>query len=62
MEALGRETFIGVDVGSSRIAIYEEGRSALQPGDEVGFGIRPDGLRLFDAARRALAMHRRAVR
>ncbi len=62
VEALGRETFIGVDVGGSRIAIYEEGRSRLQPGDPVAFGMCPDGLRLFDAASGdALAMHRGRV-
>jgi ABC-type sugar transport system ATPase subunit len=48
-EALGRETFIGVDIGESRIVIYEEGRSGLLPGDKVSFGLRADGLRIFDA-------------
>ncbi len=49
VEALGRETFVGVDVGGSRLAVYEEGRSRLQPGDALRFGIRPEGVRLFDA-------------
>ncbi len=63
VEALGRETFVGVDVGDSRVAIYEEGRSALQPGDEVSFGVRPDGLRVFDAATgEAVPTRREALR
>ncbi len=49
VEALGRETFIGVDVGPSRIVIYEEGRSARLPADPISFGVRPEGMRIFDA-------------
>jgi ABC-type sugar transport system ATPase subunit len=49
VEALGRETFVGVDLGGARIAIYEEGRSPLQPGDTLAIGLRPEGLRLFAA-------------
>jgi multiple sugar transport system ATP-binding protein len=47
IEALGRETFVGVDVGGARLAVYQEGRTTLQPGDEVQFGLLPEGLRYF---------------
>jgi ABC-type sugar transport system ATPase subunit len=47
VEALGRETFVGVDVGEARLAVYEEGRTTLQPGDEVEFGVLAEGLRFF---------------
>src|SRR5215217_2357236 len=49
VEALGRETFVGVDVGEARLAIYEEGRTALQPGDDVEFGVLAEGLRFFSS-------------
>jgi ABC-type sugar transport system ATPase subunit len=49
IEALGRETFVGVDVGDARLVVHEEGRSTLVPGDEVTFGVRADGLRFFSA-------------
>ena len=48
-EALGRETFVGVDVGDARLVVHQEGRSPLVPGDEVTFGVRADGLRFFTA-------------
>jgi ABC-type sugar transport system ATPase subunit len=54
IEALGRETFVGVDVGDARLTLYEEGRSALQPGDDVEFGLLADGLRYFSADGAAL--------
>jgi ABC-type sugar transport system ATPase subunit len=47
VEALGRETFVGVDVGGSRLAVFVEGRSALQVGERVAFGLVPAGLRFF---------------
>jgi ABC-type sugar transport system ATPase subunit len=47
VEALGRETFVGVDVGDARLAVYQEGRTTLQPGDDVAFGLIADGLRYF---------------
>jgi len=47
VEALGRETFIGVDAGGSRLAVHQEGRTSLQPGDGVEFGFVPEGLRYF---------------
>jgi ABC-type sugar transport system ATPase subunit len=50
VEALGRETFVGVDVGGARLALFQEGRIALTPGDVVDFGLVPDGLRFFSPA------------
>jgi ABC-type sugar transport system ATPase subunit len=47
VEALGRETFVGVDVGGARLALFQEGRVALAPGDRVEFGLVPGGLRFF---------------
>jgi ABC-type sugar transport system ATPase subunit len=47
VEALGRETFIGVDAAGSRLAVHQEGRSRLQPGDAVEFGLVPGALRFF---------------
>src|SRR6185295_5530854 len=39
VEALGRETFIGVDVGDSRLVVFEEGRAVRDVGDEIEFGL-----------------------
>jgi ABC-type sugar transport system ATPase subunit len=47
VEALGRETFIGVDVGDARLVVHAEGRSALQPGDALEFGLVREQLRFF---------------
>jgi ABC-type sugar transport system ATPase subunit len=47
VEALGRETFIGVDAAGSRITLHQEGRTGLQPGDPVEFGLVPGLLRFF---------------
>jgi ABC-type sugar transport system ATPase subunit len=47
VEALGRETFIGVDVGPERLVVFEEGRATRDVGDEIEFGLVPDGLRYF---------------
>jgi len=47
VEALGRETFIGVDVGDSRLVVFEEGRATRDVGDEIEFGLVPSGLRYF---------------
>jgi ABC-type sugar transport system ATPase subunit len=49
VEALGRETFIGVDVAGSRLAVHQEGRTRLQPGDAVELGLVPGALRYFAA-------------
>jgi ABC-type sugar transport system ATPase subunit len=50
VEALGRETFLGVDAaGGSRFVVTVEGRAGEQPGDRLRFGFVPAGLRLFEA-------------
>ena len=49
VEALGRETFLGVDAGGSRVVVFEEGRSSAVPGDSIEFGLVPSGLRYFAA-------------
>ena len=49
VEALGRETFVGVDVGEARLVVFEEGRATRDVGDELEFGLVPSGLRYFDA-------------
>jgi ABC-type sugar transport system ATPase subunit len=51
VEALGRETFLGVDVAPGmRFVVMVEGRATEQPGDRLRFGLVPAGVRLFDAA------------
>jgi len=51
VEALGRETFLGVDAGAgARFVVSVAGRAALRPGERVRFGLVPGGLRFFDAA------------
>jgi ABC-type sugar transport system ATPase subunit len=47
VEALGRETFVGVEVGGATLAVFVEGRAALAVGDTVEFGLVPSGLRFF---------------
>jgi ABC-type sugar transport system ATPase subunit len=49
VEALGRETFIGVDVGETRLVVFEEGRATRDVGETVEFGLIEAGLRYFDA-------------
>ena len=49
VEALGRETFVGVDVeGGDRFIVCVEGRAGEQPGDRFRFGIVTEGVRLFE--------------
>ena len=48
-EALGRETFVGVDVGEARLVVFEEGRAVRDVGDEMEFGLVESGLRYFNA-------------
>jgi ABC-type sugar transport system ATPase subunit len=51
VEALGRETFLGVDCGSdARFVVSVAGRCPVRPGERVRFGLVPAGLRYFDAA------------
>ena len=41
VEALGRETFVGVAVGDgARVVVHHDGRTTLLPGDRVEFGVR----------------------
>ena len=47
VEALGRETFVGVAVGDARVAVFVEGRAALAVGAPVEFGLVPSALRYF---------------
>jgi ABC-type sugar transport system ATPase subunit len=50
VEALGRETLIGVDVdGGARLVAAVEGRATLQPGEPLRVGLVAEGLRRFDA-------------
>ncbi len=54
VEALGRETFLGVDVGDSRLVVLEEGRTTAEVGSEISFGLVREGLRYFDESGRAM--------
>jgi ABC-type sugar transport system ATPase subunit len=48
VEALGRETFLGVDVGpGTRVVVCVDGRASEGVGDKVRFGVAPEGLRVF---------------
>jgi ABC-type sugar transport system ATPase subunit len=50
VEALGRETFVGVSVEGTQLVVHHDGRAALLPGDRLQFGLVPAGLRYFDRA------------
>ena len=50
VEALGRETFLGVDVRDTRFVVCVVGRAGEQPGDKLRYGLVPEGVRLFDGA------------
>ena len=54
VEALGRETFLGVGVDGSRLVVFEEGRASADVGSEISFGLVREGLRYFDADGRAI--------
>jgi ABC-type sugar transport system ATPase subunit len=47
VEALGRETFLGVDVDGSRLVVFEEGRFEAEVGSPLEFGLVGAGLRYF---------------
>jgi ABC-type sugar transport system ATPase subunit len=49
VEALGRETFVGVDAGGAHLIVHHDGRAALLPGDRIEFGLVPGDLRFFSA-------------
>jgi ABC-type sugar transport system ATPase subunit len=46
VEALGRETFVGVEVAGARLVVFVEGRFSV--GEELAFGLVASGLRFFD--------------
>jgi ABC-type sugar transport system ATPase subunit len=49
VEALGRETLIGVDLGGELEPVVQVGgRCSLDPGDRISIGLRRGGLYLFD--------------
>src|SRR3954453_6451837 len=48
VEALGRETFVGVDAGDTRLVVFEEGRATRDVGETIEFGLVESGLRYFD--------------
>jgi ABC-type sugar transport system ATPase subunit len=49
VEALGRETFVGVRADTDTLLVVEvDGRARVQPGDRFRFGLVADGLRYFD--------------
>jgi ABC-type sugar transport system ATPase subunit len=50
VEALGRETFVGVDVAGARLVVFEEGRASRDVGETLEFGLVAEGLRYFDAS------------
>jgi ABC-type sugar transport system ATPase subunit len=47
VEALGRETFVGIAVDGAELVVHHDGRAALLPGDAIEFGVAPAGLRFF---------------
>jgi multiple sugar transport system ATP-binding protein len=47
VEALGRETFVGVQAGDARLIVHHDGRAPLVPGERVEFGLVPATLRYF---------------
>jgi ABC-type sugar transport system ATPase subunit len=50
VEALGRESFVGVEgPGETSFVLAVAGRARVQPGDGLRFGLDPAGLRFFDA-------------
>jgi ABC-type sugar transport system ATPase subunit len=49
VEALGRETFVGVDIGETRLVVFEEGRATRDVGEQIEFGLVESGLRYFDS-------------
>jgi ABC-type sugar transport system ATPase subunit len=48
VEALGRETLVGVDVDAgARLVALVEGRASVDPGDRIALGLVPEGARRF---------------
>jgi ABC-type sugar transport system ATPase subunit len=50
VEALGRETLVGVDADGARLVAVVEGRARFEPGEPVRVGLVADCGRRFDAA------------
>ena len=51
VEALGRETFIGVAVADgARFVVAADGSARVAIGETVRFGLAPEGLHYFDTA------------
>jgi ABC-type sugar transport system ATPase subunit len=49
VEALGRETFVGVRADTDTLLVVEvDGRARVQPGETFRFGLQREGLRYFD--------------
>src|SRR5690349_7245505 len=49
VEALGRETFVGVRADTDTLLVVEvDGRARVQPGETFRFGLDREGLRYFD--------------
>jgi ABC-type sugar transport system ATPase subunit len=48
VEALGRETFVGVRTGGALLVAEVEGRARVQPGETFRLGLVREGLRFFD--------------
>jgi ABC-type sugar transport system ATPase subunit len=59
VEALGRETFVGVRTGPGTLLVAQvEGRARPRPGDPFRIGLVGEGLRFFDpGSGAALAAH-----
>ena len=54
VEALGRETLIGVEAaGAARFVVEADGRVRAEPGESLRFGLRRGWVYLFDSEHRA---------
>jgi multiple sugar transport system ATP-binding protein len=57
VEPMGAETFVYVQVGGGTLVARAEPTTGLSVGDEVGLGVAPSRVHLFDAAGVALTRH-----
>jgi ABC-type sugar transport system ATPase subunit len=48
VEALGRETLVGVECDGTTLTLRDDGRCDVLPGDHVTFGLEAGALRFFD--------------
>ena len=54
VEALGRETFLGVrQDAETRLVVCVQGRAAVQPGDRMAYGVVPGGRPVLRSGDRA---------